>query len=267
MKKTLLFALSVFSMSVAFAQPTDTAADLPYEYGFETSDLDQWLVTNEGTGNMWERAQASNSTPDASEGTYYMLYQFSENAANSYLYSRGLNLPANKELTLKFDYMGVDDWFPEKMAVTIGTAREVVAQTQELWRDEAIGNYPYNTATVKFMVPQDGVYYLAFRAFSDPDQFYLSVDNVKVYDASLGVNGEDSLKFSVFPSPASDLLTVSGEREITSLEIFDLSGKRVYHDQLKNKRAQIDIRHLAPGTYVGRAVYKDDVRSFKFIKK
>ena len=207
MKNTLFLGLSVFCASIMLEQNTGSttqktqnaaSVDLPYSYGFETADLDEWFVTNEGTGNIWEKTQASGATPDPSEGTYYMMYEYHDfNMANSYLYSKGLNLQAGKNLTLKFDYQRIDAIFPEKLEVKIGTAATVAGQTQQLWIDEAIGNYPYETATVNFTVPADGVYYLSFRVFSDPDQFYLTLDNVKVFETALSTENVKTSSFNI----------------------------------------------------------------------
>ena len=111
MKNSLLIAISLSFGSFLMAQNTNetttqkAAANLPYSYGFETADLDEWFVTNEGSGNIWVKTQASGSTPSASEGTFYMMYEYhNTDPANTYLYSRGLNLQAGKNLTLQFDY-------------------------------------------------------------------------------------------------------------------------------------------------------------------
>lgn len=263
MKKFLLFGISLLGMSIINAQ---SPTDLPYSYGFETSDLDGWSVINAGTGNNWEVAQASNETPDPSEGENYMLYYFHENAANSYLFSRGLNLKAGESINLKFDYMGIADFFPEKMEVLVGTSPTVAAMTQQIWIDEEIVNYPYQTASVDFTVPSDGVYYVAFRAFSDPDQFYLSLDNIRLSKSILAVSDVKSSTLSFYPNPAKDILNVQEAKEVTDITVYDLSGKKVLNTKPNSKNIKLDVSKLGKGVYMMRVATKDGAKTVKIIK-
>lgn len=277
MKNSLFFGISLFLGSYLMAQnnsgneaplkPASTV-NLPYSYGFETADLDEWFITNEGTGNIWERMTASSSTPDASEGTYYMLYQWDDTEqANTYLYSRGLNLQAGKNITLQFDYQGTSPYFPEKMEVKIGTETTVAGQTAQLWIDEEIGNYPYETATVNFTVPADGVYYLSFRAFSDPDQFYLAFDNIKVYENVLATQNVTKSTLKFYPNPVKDILTISDVKEISSYTIYDISGKQVLSNSAKSSKLELNVSQLKPGMYIVKANSDGVLKTFKFIKK
>lgn len=272
MKKTLFFGISLFCSSFLMAQNTSSkqtaAANLPYSYGFETADLDEWFVTNEGAGNIWQRTQASNETPDPSEGTYYMMYEFHPtDAANSYLYSKGLNLQAGKDLTLEFDYQGINQMFPEKMEVKIGTSATVAGQTQQLWINEDIGNYPYETATVNFTVPADGVYYISFRVFSDPDIFYLALDNVKVFETNLATSNVEKSTLKFYPNPVKDILTIADSKEISSVEIYDASGKKVFSNASKSSKLELNLAQLKAGIYIVKTKTAGDLKTFKFIKK
>lgn len=272
MKNTLFVSISLFVGSFLMAQNTpnlkSTAANLPYSYGFETADLDEWFVTNEGSGNVWERTQASSSTPDPSEGTFYMLYEYhSSNAANTYLYSKGLNLQAGKNMTLQFDYQGVDVMFAEKMEVKIGTSATVAGQATQLWIDEEIGNYPYETATVNFTVPTDGVYYLSFRAFSDPDEFYLALDNVKIFETDLATENVATSTLKYYPNPVKDILTISESKDISAVEVYDVSGKKVFSNNAKSSKLELNLSHLKSGIYVVKVKSNEGVKTFKFIKK
>ena len=264
MKKNLL--LSLFSVGCFYAYAQTEPTDLPYSYGFETTDLDGWTVINAGEGNNWEVSQASSQTPEPSEGENYMLYYFHDNAANSYLFSKGLNLKANREVTLKFDYMGTNVWFPEKMEVLIGNAATVEAQTTQLWIDEEIINYPYETATVNFTVPEDGVYYIAFRAFSDPDQFYLSLDNIQITEYDLGIVSQEFTSLKMYPNPVKNTLNIENTNTIQSVTVYDLSGKSLVQQKVDNKKVNLDISHLPKGMYMVRIATANGAKTMKVIK-
>lgn len=263
MKKLLLYGVSLLGISMTNAQ---NAANLPYAYGFETAGLDGWTVVNAGTGNNWALSQASGQTPPASEGDNYMLYYFHENAANSYLFSRGVNLKAGETINLKFDVMGTDVWFPEKMEILIGTEPSVAAMTKQLWINEEIVNYPYETVSLDFTVPSDGVYYIAFRAFSDPDQFYLSLDNIKIENKALAVSDVKSAKLNFYPNPVKNVLTINNEIKMTNVTIYDLSGKSILSHRTDSKNLTLDISKLEKGNYMMRVATKNGAKTVKLIK-
>lgn len=277
MKNSLFFGLAVFCSTLLMGQTANSSAqnsqkagsvDLPYSYGFETADLDEWTITNEGSGNIWTRAQGTNSTPPASEGSYYMIYSFNSTAAaNTYLYSRGLNLKAGKNLVLKFDYQGVNQAFTEKMEVKIGTAATVAGQTQQLFINQNIYNYPYKTETVNFTVPADGIYYISFRAFSDKDEFYLSLDNVRIYDSALGTENVRTSALKFYPNPVKDILTITDTKEIEGVDIYDISGKKVFSNLSKGSKLELNLAQLSAGTYIVKTTGEGESKTFKFIKK
>lgn len=263
MNKILLFSALMLSSYLLNAQnPTD----IPYSYGFETADLDGWTIINAGTGNNWAVAQASSQTPEASEGENYMLYYFHDNPANSYLFSRGLNLRVNEEYNLKFDYMGTDAWFPEKMEVLIGLNPDVESMTQQLWINEEIINYPYEMASVNFNVPNDGVYYIAFRAFSDADQFYLSLDNIRITKASLSTNDIKNKKLSYYPNPVKDVLKIDNVTTIKNIKIYDLKGTEIVTKSYDSKNVKIDISDLIKGIYLVRIESENGAETIKIVK-
>lgn len=267
MNKNLLLSISLFGASLMMAQNQGkNAADLPYSYGFETSDLDGWTIINAGTGNDWAVTQKTSQTPEPSEGSNYMMYYFHDNPANSYLFSKGLNLKSGETINLKFDYMGTDVWFPEKMEVLIGTSPDVAAMTKQLWIDDEITNYPYDTASVNFTVPADGVYYIAFRAFSDPDQFYLSLDNIKVTSSNLATENTQLSKLSFYPNPVKNVLNITHDIVITTIAIFDMSGKLQMTKSVNAQKDAIDISSLAKGNYMLRVATKDGAKTMKIIK-
>lgn len=265
MNKFLLLSTFLLSTYTLHAQE-NKATDLPYSYGFETADLDGWTVINAGEGNNWELAQASSETPDPSEGDNYMLYYFHDNAANSYLFSRGINLKANEDINLKFDYMGTNAWFPEKMEVLIGLNPDVQSMTQQLWIDEEIINYPYETASVSFKVPADGVYYIAFRAFSDADQFYLSLDNIIVTKESLATQETNKTKLAFFPNPVKDILNIQNDSKISTIKIYDLTGKELIKKEVDAKNVHVDVSNLPKGIYMVRVASENSIRTIKVIK-
>lgn len=269
MKKNILITTLLCCGLFGNAQNRNAAAaNLPYSYGFETADLDEWTVTNVGNGNIWEIAQASSSTPPPSEGSKYMLYEYNDtNPGNTYLFSKGLNLQAGKAMKLEFDYQGTDPIFPEKMEVKIGTSATAVGQTKQLWINEAITNYPYDTASIDFTVPADGVYYVSFRAFSDADQLYLSLDNVKVFETTLATDDVNASSFKFYPNPVENNLILTDKKQISNVEVYDMTGKKVLTSAVTSTKIDLNVSQLQSGTYLVKAKIGGTIKTFKVIKK
>ena len=64
---------------------------------------------------------------------------------------------------------------------------------------------------------------------------------------------------SVYPNPTSDLIFVDSEYEITSIEIFDILGKKVGH--FNNK--QLSVKDLNSSMYI----LKINIEDYTVIKK
>jgi hypothetical protein len=53
----------------------------------------------------------------------------------------------------------------------------------------------------------------------------------------------------VYPNPVNDILTINSEKEIGEIKIYDVVGKLVYQELIKNSNAEIDVREFEPGIY------------------
>lgn len=251
-------------------------ADLPYNYGFETANFDGWTFENAGTGNDWTITNEVFEFDGVqylypSEGEFYAAYEYnSDNPANAWLFSRGLNLNNAQEIVIEFDYKATGDEtgvLPEKMKVFLGSAANSTAQTIELWDNDNIENYEYETAEINYTPTANGVFYLGFQAYSDADQFTLSVDNVKVYVKTMSVADLDNNKIAHYPNPVKDVLNIVDTKEISSIGVYDLSGKQVFTQNVNNKQAQINVSNLPTGVYIVKANVNGEVKTFKIVKK
>lgn len=74
-------------------------------------------------------------------------------------------------------------------------------------------------------------------------------------------------QISFYPNPVKDLLRISYTKEIKSLDVYDISGKRVYSKELNLKESEIDLSRLSSGTYIVNAKVQGEMKTFKIIKK
>ncbi len=72
---------------------------------------------------------------------------------------------------------------------------------------------------------------------------------------------------SLYPNPVSSILTIESKTMITSIEIYNLLGQKVYNSQINKTDYKIDLSLLEKGTYFIK-VYKNNLfKNFKIIKE
>jgi hypothetical protein len=76
----------------------------------------------------------------------------------------------------------------------------------------------------------------------------------------------EKTKLSIFPNPANDLINLNFEGDITSIEVIDISGKRVLNFKVKSRNS-LDISKLDNGTYVLYVRSNNSIYTSKFIKR
>ncbi len=103
------------------------------------------------------------------------------------------------------------------------------------------------------------------------DQYFFMVDDFKVTSSALGVNDVLASKFSTFPNPVNDVLTLnSGEGvQISAIKITDLNGRVVktlnYSDAMSEM--QINVADLSSGMYLLNISSNQGTATKKIVKK
>lgn len=96
------------------------------------------------------------------------------------------------------------------------------------------------------------------------DAYY---DNIKfTYEDEMGVRDLTSAKFSIYPNPAKDFISIASQKvgQIASVEVYQITGKKLKSVQTTQK---IDVQTLPKGTYILRVKHKDgSVQTQKFLK-
>jgi len=83
--------------------------------------------------------------------------------------------------------------------------------------------------------------------------------------SAMSTNDTENTSLTFAPNPVKDFLTVQNFKEITSIKIFDISGKLVFEQENKSKKIlTVDMRNFKPGTYFIR--FNDD-KVHKIIKQ
>lgn len=72
-------------------------------------------------------------------------------------------------------------------------------------------------------------------------------------------------KGSIYPNPAENFIYIKNIKDVKSYIISDLSGRMITEESLT--KDVISIQHLTPGNYILQIIIKNDIQTFKFIKK
>ena len=90
------------------------------------------------------------------------------------------------------------------------------------------------------------------------------------YEISIATDVEATninLQLSVYPNPTTDFLTLSAtDTDLSDLKfvLYDLSGKLIEQDQLRDQNTQISMQNLSSGTYLLKV--SDNTKTIKTFK-
>lgn len=169
--------LSAWSQSAMFTTMCE-ATNVPYVQDFESVTTPALpactKVVNEGTGNVWN----TTSPATANFNTKVLRYPYTfAGAANTWFYTRGINLTAGTSYRIAYKYGG--SGYTEKLEVAYGMDTQSSAMVQ-------LADHPSITGSaatinyVDFTPATTGVYYMGFHAYSAAGQNSLYVDDISV---------------------------------------------------------------------------------------
>ncbi|MFT5722994.1 MAG: hypothetical protein ACI9JN_000099 [Bacteroidia bacterium] len=108
-----------------------------------------------------------------------------------------------------------------------------------------------------FKYPAIGDYDVTLIAYNDcgSDTFTFPVS----IDKMISVDEMQVTYASIYPNPTIDKLYINHDFNNGSISIYDLNGKKIWSDKLKNSRDAIDVSKIKPGMYL--AVIKDEMNA------
>ena len=97
--------------------------------------------------------------------------------------------------------------------------------------------------------------------------YYL--DNVYLYvDGTAGLEDNNIIDVSVYPNPSNSIWNFrTGNTVITSVEVFNLLGKRVVLQNNNSTNVAISTQGLTSGIYIARITTEQGIKSVKLIKE
>jgi CubicO group peptidase (beta-lactamase class C family) len=142
------------------------------------------------------------------------------------------------------------------LATSPTTQQAFFPQSYSQWKNEVIPLSGYT-----------GNVLIRFRNVNGFGGNNLYLDDVSVAFPT-GIAGNNaSGKISVYPNPATGLITVSGLPVNSEIQIMDLTGKLLMTMETMNTTATFDIRNLPQGLYFIRSMNGETTGIGKFIKQ
>ena len=115
---------------------------------------------------------------------------------------------------------------------------------------------------------------LAFSPSGEPFVAYVDFANsmkatVMYYDAPVGINKIQETRLSLYPNPATDIITIetSATQAQCQLSILNLSGQELITRQITQPKTQIDVSALPSGVYFVRLTNERTVEVGKIVKE
>jgi len=98
--------------------------------------------------------------------------------------------------------------------------------------------------------------------------FDLTQEPILCSESLVSVTDAELAELNIFPNPANDYFQITDNSEITSLQIYDIVGKKVM-DKSHTNGKQYDISELRNGLYIVRLIDKagSQVKSLRLSKR
>ena len=145
--------------------------DVPYTLDFSENLMDLMkVIDNNNDGVTWQ--WGSNAA------TYYESNYY--NKADDYLITLPFNLKAGKKYDIILNANAVFSSSPEKFEVKIGKEATINGLTQTVIPETTMTNTVPDDFEESFFVDEDGKYYVAIHAISDPNMMILTANTLTI---------------------------------------------------------------------------------------
>lgn len=124
-----------------------------------------------------------------------------------------------------------------------------------------IGNYELNSQidTIRVMFGDTENHYF-------PGTYYY-IDNVSVVRQTLSTDQQNEGSFSIFPSPADNVVTIQSTKMISSFQLFSLTGGLIEFSREAFVERKLDISGLKAGMYILTVQFEDGSTSTRKVVK
>ena len=275
MKKIKIYTVITFLILLNATVRAQIA--LPYYTGFDSpAEQAGWLLYKLGvnaTYGPWTISTGGYSAPNC----LYHDYNNTGTVEDWYV-SPALNFTAQSKIALKIkafsmtgsaessDYIGI--WYSSGgQNPNAGQYTEVVNLTSltssnSQWLDTTV-NLPFTAGTG----------YIGLKYMNANNWFNISIDNINVTALTTSITeAEDEIDLLLFPNPSSEKVVIESTKNVSSVEIFSLSGQKtntlIFRQSFSKevrKTNTIDVSSLPHGVYLIKIYTATSVHTEKII--
>ncbi|MDD2634699.1 MAG: CARDB domain-containing protein [Bacteroidales bacterium] len=190
------------------------------------------------TAYNWSNGESGNSISIIDEGTYYLTVT-NEHACNNADSVEVINYP-DEDIVLVSDTTICMDG-----TMVLGIENEYVYDNI-FWSDGLGTIWNEDNPEIGYMGNNPQFIYLEAQSehcnFSDTIYIHFDLCN-NVEDISAGI-------VRIYPNPANEQITISSDKAIGEIIIYDITGRIVYQTYTNNNKLQLDIDNWAKTTYI-----------------
>lgn len=213
---------------------TTTSGGINVRWYASATETDPLLPTDEVTGGTYYVSQTINSCESARVAINVNLVTLSEpEGAISQEFTEGQTL-ANLDIT------GVEGativWYADEELTTVLPATTVLADGTTYYVVQQLGNCM--SATIAVTVSE-----------------------------TLNTDSFTNDKFTIYPNPVKDLITITYTEEISSVEVYNSLGQIVLTRALNTQEAKVDMSALAAGAYLVKVNAGNISKNVRIIKE
>jgi hypothetical protein len=204
------------SVPVSFRTACNPVTVLPYIENFNGVTVPAIpactkVLNVNNDANTWATAAAPAGITGFTGNVLRYAYN-TTNAANDWFFTAPLSLSAGTSYRLTFSFAtNSAATYYEKLRVSYGTSMLPASMTTVLFDSTFIGT-AVRVATIDFVPPATGMYYLGYHAYSDADRNSLYVDNIKL---DLTPSCSEPTQLTHLPVVRDDSATISWKASVS----------------------------------------------------
>ncbi len=240
-----------------------------YKMGFESNEnFSSWVVEDvDVDGVSWDTVNTYTYT-----GLSCIRKAGSAHDDNDWIFTGCLEMIGGTSYTLDYWYKNFDLVSPCNLETYIGSSPTNSAMTQLLTQDPVPADTTYQHSIKTFTVPNSGVYYIGFHAYSSlgSGSSSMRIDDINLDNGNfIGINENPALRnVDIFPNPGNGIFYLNSNKSSrnNSVDIYNISGQKVYSSQLNNLHQQrIDLSKQSNGVYTIRITSDSYVENHSLI--
>lgn len=137
----------------------------------------------------------------------------------------------------------------------------------DTWEELAM-DLDYELRTYDWTIPETSSAEARIKVIQDNTGFdYEDESGDFTIMSPVGTNENSVQELFVFPNPATDRLHIRLKEPLAEFSVFDLKGRRLYHEDVRNRNEHIlDLSSMQPGMYILRVSYGQEQIRSRFIK-